>query len=84
MYDQEMKMEFVDHIVEFFEVLYQPRLTEEDLRELTAFYLLPVGQKLTRMLPEVQMKSRQIGQQIGIRISGRMVERLQEDGLIEL
>jgi hypothetical protein len=64
--------------------IYAENFTAAELRELTAFYRGPTGQKFLQRLPAILQSSMAVGQQIGQRLGqelqGRMIEELRKKG----
>jgi len=50
--------------------IYAPRFTTDEIRQLIAFYMTPIGNKLAKLLPE-------IGGEVGKKMGGVMVQRMQ-------
>ena len=65
-------------------VLYASHFTADELRQLTAFYRGPVGQKFLQIMPKIMQDSMTIGQKIGESIAldtrNRMIEELRKRG----
>lgn len=59
---------------------YQKHLTEQDLRNITAFYKSPSGIKLALENPAIVKESMQAGQQWGMRIGADLAKKLTEKG----
>lgn len=53
-----------EYLKDYFVEIYAGAFTEEELREVVAFYRTDVGQKLIRLTPELMNKGMEIGQQI--------------------
>jgi len=72
--------EFADEIV----LIYARNFTPGEMREMTAFYRTPVGQKLLEKLPTVTQESMRAGQawgqRIGAEVQNRMIEELRKRG----
>jgi uncharacterized protein len=72
--------EFAAEIV----VIYARNFTPEEMRQMTAFYRTPVGQKLLEKLPTVTQESMRAGQawgqRIGAEVQNRMIEELRKKG----
>jgi uncharacterized protein len=72
--------EFTAEIV----VIYARNFTPEEMRQMTAFYRTPVGQKLLEKLPTVTQESMRVGQawgqRIGAEVQNRMIEELRKKG----
>ena len=61
--------------------IYDRHFTHDEIRAIIAFYETPVGLKFIEMLPAITQESMQAGQEWGMRISLKVIERLQEKGL---
>ena len=65
-------------------VLYASHFTADELRQLTAFYRGPVGQKFLLIMPRIMQDSMTIGQRFGESIAldtrNRMIEELRKRG----
>ena len=65
-------------------VLYASHFTADELRQLTAFYRGPVGQKFLQIMPRIMQDSMTIGQKFGESIAldtrNRMIEELRKRG----
>lgn len=54
--------------------IYAAHFSTEEVRQLTAFYRTPLGQKVTAEMPRVMQESMAAGQQWGARIGQRAYE----------
>jgi uncharacterized protein len=54
---------------------WESRFSGDEIRELKAFYLSPIGRKLTTTMPELLQRGAQIGQQVGQEMGQAAVER---------
>jgi len=65
-------------------VIYASHFTVDELRQLTAFYRGPVGQKFLQIMPRIMQDSMTIGQKFGESIAldtrNRMIEELRKRG----
>ena len=65
-------------------VIYASHFTADELRQLTAFYRGPVGQKFLLIMPRIMQDSMTIGQKFGESIAldtrNRMIEELRKRG----
>jgi hypothetical protein len=65
-------------------VIYASHFTADELRQLTAFYRGPVGQKFLQIMPKIMQDSMTIGQKFGESIAletrNRMIEELRKRG----
>jgi len=64
-----------NEIVELVIPLYQKHLTEEDIKEINAFYDTPAGKKLIQTQPIIIQESFEVGQQWGQKIAKEIVEK---------
>ena len=82
MLGQGMAEELADEAVQ----VYARHFTEEDLRELLAFYKTPVGRKVIAKMPAVVAESMRVGQRWAERNSPRLQvelqKRLADEGLV--
>lgn len=62
--------------------IYDKYLTDEDIKQLIAFYRTPVGKKLISVSPQIASDSLTIGQQYGKEVAQRAIQKLQEQGYI--
>jgi uncharacterized protein len=73
-----------DAFVEGIATIYARTFTVDELRQVTAFYLGPVGQKLVEKMPTIAQESAAMGQRFGQEIAGelrdRMIEELRKRG----
>jgi hypothetical protein len=64
--------------------IYADNFTAAELRELTAFYRGPTGQKLLQKQPSILESSmalgRQFGRRVGEELQGRMIDELRKKG----
>lgn len=63
--------------------IYKKHFTQEEIKQLIAFYKTPVGQKVAATLPAVTQESMQAGQQWGQEIGQKVAQKLQEKGYIK-
>ncbi len=74
----------VSEIIDQIAALYARTFTAEELREVTAFYRGPTGQKLVEKLPVITQESMMIGQRFGQAVAGelrgRIVDELRKRG----
>jgi hypothetical protein len=59
--------------------IYARNFTAAEIREVTAFYHSPVGQKLLEKMPVISQESMAIGQKWGQAIAGDMRNRIIEE-----
>jgi uncharacterized protein len=74
----------LDEIIDKVAAIYARNFTAAEIREVTAFYRGPTGQKFVQRLPSVMQESITVGQQFGQTIAGelqkRMIEELRKKG----
>ena len=74
----------VSEIVDQITALYARTFTVDELREVTAFYRGPTGQKFLQRLPQITQESMAIGQKFGQSVAtemqGRIIEELRKRG----
>ena len=56
--------------------IYGRRFSENELRELIAFYETPLGKKLIRVLPAITQEGMQAGQKLGQSMGPKMQQRI--------
>jgi uncharacterized protein len=69
----------VNEIVDQITALYARTFTVNELREVTAFYRGPTGQKFLEKLPLITQESMQIGQRFGQSVAAEMQSRIVEE-----
>jgi hypothetical protein len=74
----------VDEILDKVAAIYARNFTADELKEVTAFYRGPTGQKFVQRLPGVMQESLVVGQQFGqalaVDLQNRMIEELRKKG----
>jgi len=60
-------------------VIYAANFTTAELRDITAFYRTPTGQKFLQKAPAVMQQSMAMGQRFGQAISGELQSRMTEE-----
>ena len=74
----------VDEMLEKIAGIYARNFTVAEIKEITAFYRGPTGQKFVQRLPNVMQESLTVGQQfgrtIGVELQSRMVDELRKKG----
>jgi len=78
--EQEFLSRSIDELVELLVPVYQKYLTQEDLKEIIAFYETPVGKKFALHNPAIVQESMQVGQQWGMKIGQELQQKLEEEG----
>ncbi len=80
----EMGKEFlklsINDLIGMISPVYQKYFTKNDLDQLIKFYESPVGKKLAINTPKITQESMKIGQQWGMQVSQRLLQRLKEKG----
>jgi uncharacterized protein len=71
-------------LVDAIAVIYANNFSADELRQVTAFYRTPVGQKFLEKLPAITQQSLAVGQKFGQQLASdlreRMVEQLRKKG----
>jgi uncharacterized protein len=74
----------VNEIIDQIAAIYARNFTAEELREVTAFYRGPTGQKFVQKLPAITQESMVVGQRFGQAVGGeiraRMIDELRKRG----
>ncbi|MEL7005236.1 MAG: DUF2059 domain-containing protein [Bacteroidota bacterium] len=70
----------MDDLVAMIAPIYNKHLTEADLDSIIGFYNTPAGKKFGEKTPLITQESMQAGQQWGMQIGQKLMERLQEKG----
>ena len=68
-----------DTYMEAIALMYAANFTVEELRQVTAFYRGPVGQKFLEKMPVIAQQSMAIGQKLGQEIAGELHDRVIEE-----
>lgn len=58
--------------------IYQKHFTVDDINQLTAFYQSPIGKKFAEKTPLITQESMAAGQQWGMKIGQKIVEKIKE------
>lgn len=69
-------------VIELLIPLYDRYYTEDDLRQVIAFYKTPVGQKLMKTLPAITQEAMQIGQEWGRAKAEEVMNELRAEKLL--
>jgi uncharacterized protein len=69
----------VNEIVDEITALYARTFTADELREVTAFYRGPTGQKFLQKQPVIMQESMAIGQKFGQSVAAEMQSRIVEE-----
>ncbi len=62
--------------------LYSKYYSNEEIKQIIAFYQTPVGKKTIMVLPQLTQESITIGQKYGIEAASRALQKLQAEGYI--
>jgi uncharacterized protein len=68
-----------DEMTDVLATVYSKNFTGQELRDMTAFYRTPTGQKLLQLMPTVAQESMQAGQIFGHHIAAEIKERVIEE-----
>jgi len=68
-----------DELTDVLANVYAANFTADELRDMSAFYRSPTGQKVLQLLPTIAQQSMQAGQAYGHRISEEIKQRLIEE-----
>lgn len=60
--------------------IYEKHFTQDEIRELIAFYRSPIGTKMISVLPQLTQESMQAGQEWGTKIGEDLLQRLEQEG----
>jgi hypothetical protein len=69
----------VNELIEQITALYARSFSIEELRDITAFYRAPTGQKFLQKLPAITQESMTIGQRFGQSVAAEMQNRIVEE-----
>lgn len=70
----------IDDLVAMIAPIYNKHLTEEDLDNIIGFYKTPSGKKFGEKTPIITQESMTAGQQWGMQVGQKLMEKLQEKG----
>jgi hypothetical protein len=74
----------MSELVDSMALIYAASFSADELRQITAFYRTPVGEKFVQKLPAITQQSMAAGQQFGQRLAvdlrDRMLEQLRQRG----
>ena len=71
-----------DDIFKEFIPLYSKYYTNQELKELVAFYETPLGQKTIQILPQLSQDSTELGIKFGRQAAERALKKLEADGYL--
>lgn len=79
--NQEFSAEFASgKFSEMIITIYEPHFTQEEVRELIAFYESPIGKKVISVMPQIVQEALAAGQDRGKEILRRVHEKLRQKG----
>jgi len=70
----------IDELLELQIPVYEKHLSHEDIKAMIRFHESPVGRKLNKVQPQIQMESMQAGQKWGQKIGEKIAKKLQQQG----
>ena len=76
--EDEMKKTSMTDLVDLLIPVYQKHLTLDDINQLISFYQSPVGKKFAEKTPFITQESMAAGQQWGMKIGQKIVEKIKE------
>lgn len=83
-FEEEMRKDFsTEKIIEGVIPIYDKYLSLEEVRQLTAIYETPIGQKLMSVLPQITREAMQSGEKMAVNTTQRVEARLWAEGLLE-
>ncbi|MFD0939621.1 DUF2059 domain-containing protein [Pedobacter boryungensis] len=74
----EMVKTSMTDLVDMLAPVYEKHLTLADINELIAFYQSPIGKKFAKETPFITQESMQVGQQWGMKLGQKIVDKLKE------
>lgn len=74
----------MDQMVDEIIVIYERHFTQEEIRELIAFYATDLGRKLIEVMPAITNESMAVGESLGAQWAQKAMEMLQDAGYIEI
>jgi len=74
----EMVKTSMTDLVDMLAPVYEKHLTLADINGLIAFYQSPIGKKFAEKTPFITQESMQIGQQWGMKLGQKIVDKLKE------
>lgn len=82
-FEEELRKEFApEKMVATISAIYEKYLSDEDVKGLIVFYETPLGQKVTKVLPQITREAYAVGAAIGEKAALRAVEKLQAEGTL--
>ncbi len=82
-WDDFMKEVKPDDLVDLMVPIYDKYFTDDDIRQMIAFYNTPVGKKLVENLPLITQESMTVGMEWGKQIGQKVMERLKQKGYLK-
>ena len=79
-FENEFMSTSIDELVGLIAPIYNRHFTEEDLDAIIEFYNTPAGKKLGEKTPIITQESMTAGQQWGMQVGQKIVNKLQEKG----
>jgi len=79
-WDEFMKEVSPDGFVSITIPIYDKYFTEEEIRQIIAFYKTPIGQKIISTMPSVMREAMNAGEAWGKEIGEKILKRLKEKG----
>jgi hypothetical protein len=74
----EMVKTSMTDLVDMLAPVYEKHLTLADINDLIAFYQSPIGKKFAEKTPFITQESMQVGQQWGMKLGQKIVDKLKE------
>ncbi|MFN6464830.1 MAG: DUF2059 domain-containing protein [Nostoc sp. DedVER02] len=72
----------IDDMVNEFIPVYNKYFTNEEIKQIIAFYQTPVGKKTITVIPQISQESYDIGKKYGIAAAERALKKLEAEGYI--
>jgi hypothetical protein len=70
----------LDELIGMLTPVYQKHMTETDIKNIIAFYETPAGKKYAESTPAITQESMEVGQQWGMKVGQRVMEKLKANG----
>ena len=74
--EDELLKTSISDLTEMLVPVYKKYLSEDDLKELIAFYKTPVGEKYAKSSPFITQEAMQVGQQWGMKIGQEIAKKI--------
>ncbi|MEH2194788.1 MAG: DUF2059 domain-containing protein [Nostoc sp.] len=71
-----------DELVDQILPIYKKYFTNEEIKQLIAFYQTPVGKKTITVIPQISQESYDVGKRYGIAAAQRALKKLEAEGYI--